>query len=136
MLPVTQAEVEPSTTPFDSAVQVDLDPWSKQEASLPANSLNIDLDFSKVTPPAPRVVPSNNHVEFYTDGEHEKAVATPEDAQTRKPLITAKSLPKSVQKLKKPIQAPTLATDQKSNLIDFESFANPPVPQKPSRFTG
>ncbi len=131
MLPVTLVEPEPQATPFDSAVQVDLDPWSKKDANLPANSLNIDFDFSKVMSTPAEIAPSNNNnmVEFYNDVDHEKIAPRPEDAQTRSLQSMATQLPKPLKKLKKPLQASAAATDQKSNLIDFDSFAKPPTLQ-------
>ena len=72
--------------------------------------LNIDLDFSKITPAVPLDAPDDKA----------KTVA---HSKAKKARSTG-SLPKSVHQLQVPA-VPPLVSDLKSNLIDFESFANP-----------
>lgn len=146
LLPITQPEPESQpTTPYP--------PLDKQEAPIdlqlqqqkivaPPETLNIDLDFSKIAPPTSRKSVSiknkniDNHIEFYSDAEHAKAGQAEnlaEQSGERKPK-NPPPLPKPVRKPQK--SAAPDAAEQKSNLIDFESFAAPPAPPRPSRFTG
>ena len=137
--PITQPEPElHATTPYPQVAleaKVDL-PLPLQKVIAPPETLNIDLDFSKISAPAARVAASaknkhvdkhsDNHIEFYTDDGH---------AQANEPKPKSlPPLPKSTHKPHKP--ATPAALDHKSNLIDFESFATPPVPSRSSRFTG
>lgn len=143
MLPVTQpdtkTEPEQQVTPEAALVQFDL-PGKATVA--PPETLNLDLDFSKISPPARKKVhsPVDNHIEFYTDNEHAKAGLPEQHADHEEAALTNErklksppKLPKSVQKPHKP--ASSSVSDHKSNLIDFESFANPPAPKGPSRFS-
>ena len=146
LLPITQPEPELlATTPYPTQVaqerQVDL-PLPLKKIIAPPETLNIDLDFSKISPPTSRKSVNiknkniDNHIEFYSDDEHAKAGQAEnlaEQASERKPK-SPPPLPKSVRKPQKPA-APD-AAEHKSNLIDFESFAAPPAPPRPSRFTG
>lgn len=150
LLPITQPEPELSaTTPYPALLaqeeaQVDL-PLPVQKIIAPPETLNIDLDFSKISPPPARGALSaknthlnkyvDNHIEFYSDEEHAKAGQAEnhtEQAGERKPK-SPPPLPKSARKPNKP--AVPAITDHKSNLIDFESFSTPPAPPRPSRFT-
>lgn len=148
VLPITQPEPAlQATTPQPPAVLNEVTPnlqWPQQTVISQHESLNIDLDFSKIAPPVARMGAKakrshvdkhiDNHIEFYSDDEHAKAVPSeePNQAGERKPK-SPPPLPKSVRKPHKP--ATPLASDHKSNLIDFESFANAPAPPRPSRFT-
>lgn len=151
MLPITQPEFQPDTqpelqlesellaVPTPSPDQVDR-PMHAPIA--PPETLNIDLDFSKISPP-PRKAPSpvNNHIEFYSDGEHAKVVLPDPLADQKEVNLSAERKPKSLPKLPKSVHKPhkptanaTATSEQKTDLIDFDSFANPPAPQRPSRF--
>ena len=148
MLPITQpdtlpempSEAELQAVPAQAVVQVDL-PLKAPIA--PPETLNIDLDFSKISPPRRRALsPVNNHIEFYSDGEHAKASQPAPLADQKEANLAAEpkpkslpKLPKSVHKLHKPTATSPATSEQKTNLIDFESFANAPAPPRPSRFT-
>ena len=80
MLPITQPDNQPEmqpepellATPSQAVIQVDL---PLQAPIAPPETLNIDLDFSKISPPPRKMAkPVDNHIEFYTNAEHAKAV--------------------------------------------------------------
>ena len=90
--------------------------------TMPDQPLNIDLDFSKIAPTEPQLSTEDARKAKSKEASHSKA---------KKARHTG-SLPKSVHQLHPP-NAPPLVTDLKSNLIDFESFANPPEVPPASR---
>jgi hypothetical protein len=90
--------------------------------TMPDEPLNIDLDFSKIAPTEPRLSAEDARKDKSKEASHSKA---------KKARHTG-SLPKSVHQLHPPT-VPPLVTDLKSNLIDFESFANPPEVPPASR---
>lgn len=146
MLPITQPDAQPEmhsepelqATPYQAVVQVD---QPLQAPIAPPETLNIDLDFSKISPPPRKVAkPVDNHIEFYTDAEHAKAGQSEQHADQKEAALAAERKPRSPPKLPKSVHKqhkPTASSvsDQKTNLIDFESFATPPASQRPSRFT-
>lgn len=90
--------------------------------TMPDEPLNIDLDFSKIAPNEPQLSAEDARKDKSKEASHSKA---------KKARHTG-SLPKSVHQLHPPT-VPPLVTDLKSNLIDFESFANPPEVPPASR---
>ncbi|MDO8455782.1 MAG: hypothetical protein Q7T07_02585 [Burkholderiaceae bacterium] len=94
-------------------------------STAPAETLNIDLDFFNISPAKPDASPSEAH-SVISEG-------STSHGKTKKARHNG-SLPKSVHQLHTST-VPPLVTDLKSNLIDFESFANPIEAPHTSRFT-
>lgn len=98
---------------------------TSEVSTAPAETLNIDLDFFNISPAKPDASLSDTHSDMSKNStSHGKAKKARHNG----------SLPKSVHQLHTST-VPPLVTDLKSNLIDFESFANPIEAPHTSRFT-
>lgn len=130
MLPITtvsEAEAAQSRAQMRQELRGHADPvvLARPKANtltMPDEPLNIDLDFSKIAPTEPHLSAEDARKDNSKEASHSKA---------KKARHTG-SLPKSVHQLHPPT-VPPLVSDLKSNLIDFESFANPPEVPPASR---